>query len=311
MSTESMRAPAPACVPRHYGADDFEIAGRIVRTARLREEWYEDVEEPKSLIDACRRTGGADLLTFWQRLPHVEAKYGYHLEWDAIAVLPISTFEQWYKDQINNKTRNLVVKSRKKGIVVRRAAFDDAFVRGMAAIFNETPIRQERPFHHYGKDVETVRREFSKYLFREDLLGAYLNDELVGFAMVADAGRYAMLGQIISMVRHRDKSPTNALIAAAVELCAEKGRPALVYALWPQGPLREFKRHNGFECVRLPRYYVPLSARGRIALKVGLHRKLADRLPESTVSRLKSLRAGFYDVWHRRPQAGGGAGGSA
>ena len=40
-------------------------------------------------------------------------------------------------------------------------------------------------------------------------------------------------------------------MAKAVEVCAEKGIPYLVYALWPRGPLREFKRHNAFECVKM------------------------------------------------------------
>ena len=61
------------------------------------------------------------------------------------------------------------------------------FVRGMTSIFNETPIRQGRPFLHYGKDFETVKREFSRFLFREEIFGAYVGEELVGFIMLADA----------------------------------------------------------------------------------------------------------------------------
>ena len=71
----------------------------------------------------------------------------------------------------------------------------------MTSIFNETPIRQGRPFLHYGKDFETVKREFGRFLFREEIFGAYVGEELVGFIMLADAGRYAYLGQIISKDR--------------------------------------------------------------------------------------------------------------
>ena len=67
---------------------------------------------------------------------------------------------------------------------------------GITTIFNETPIRQGRHFLHYGKTCETVKREFSRFLFREEIFGAYLKDELVGFIMLANAGRYAVLGQI-------------------------------------------------------------------------------------------------------------------
>jgi hypothetical protein len=77
-------------------------------------------------------------------------------------------------------------------------------------------------------------------------------------------------------------------------VCAERNVSQLVYALWPRGPLREFKRHNGFEPVNLPRYYVPLTMKGALALKLNLHRGLADQLPESTVLFFKDLRSKFY-----------------
>jgi hypothetical protein len=257
------------------------------------------VENPEALIEDFKRSGKrADLFTFWQRLPHTEPRYDYHVEWDSIAALRVTTYEHWYKSQINNKTRNLIVKSQKKGVEVRPATFDDAFVRGMTEIFNETPIRQERSFLHYGKSVETVRREFSRFLFREELFGAYLGDELIGFIFLANAGSFVYLGQIISFLKHRDKSPQNALIAKAVEYCATKQIPHLVYALWPRGPLREFKRHNAFECVNLPRYYVPLTAKGALALKLGLHRPVVDMLPESVVPVLKDMRSRFYALKH-------------
>lgn len=273
----------------------LEVSGRMIRTARLAEEWFEDLDDPKSFIDRLKRTGArADVFSFWQRLPHTEPRFDYPMERDSIAVLPVSTYEHWWVEQINNKTRNLVVKARKKGVVVRPAVFDDEFVRGMTAVFNETPIRQERPFIHYGKSFETVKQQFSRFLFREDILGAYLDDELIGFIMLANAGRFATLTQIISMLRHRDKSPNNALLAKAVELCAERGITQLVYALWPRGPLRDFKKHNGFEEVQLPRYYVPLTIKGQMAVNLKWYRSPVEWLPEPTIMQLRSLRSRFY-----------------
>lgn len=299
-------AAAPLSAAGHIvGGRHIEISGRLVRTARLSEEWYEDLDDPASFLDELKRARvKADVFTFWQRLPHREPRHAFHTEWDSIAVLPVTTYDTWWKSQINNKTRNVVVKARKKGVVVRQAVFDDQFVDGMTAIFNETPIRQERPFLHYGKSAATVKREFSRYLFREDLLGAYVDDELIGFVMLADAGRFATLTQIISMVRHRDKSPNNALIAKAVEVCAERQVSQLVYALWPRGPLREFKRHNGFEQVDLPRYYVPLNVKGRIALQVGLHRSMVERFPEPAILYVRDMRSKFYAYRHGFNQKG-------
>ena len=309
MRAEPMTSPMNAAVSTRDAVcrSELSVSGRLLRTAHITEEWYEDVDNPDESIRRLKDAGlRADLFTFWQRLPDIQPRHPYHQEWDSIAVLPVTTYDNWYKNQINNKTRNLIVKAKKKGVEVRMASFDDDFIRGMTAIFNETPIRQERAFVHYGKSFETVKKEFSRYLFREELIGAYLEDELIGFIMLANAGRFAYLGQIISMIRHRDKSPTNALMDKAVEICAAMRLSSLVYALWPRGPLREFKRHNGFECVNVPRYYIPLNARGRVALKLGLHRELADCVPESTVAFLKDLRARFYSVKYRSKMASAG-----
>jgi hypothetical protein len=291
--------------PFMLGDREVAVSGGWLKTASFVDEWYEDVDDPDRVIADLRDSGiNADLFSFWQRLPYSDPRFSYHLEWDSVAVLTISTYEHWLKSQINNKTRNMIVRAKKKGVVVEKVPFDDAFVRGMTTVFHETPIRQERPFVHYGKSFDTIKREFSRYLFREEILGAYFEGQLIGFIMLADAGRYAMLGQIISMVQHRDKSPNNALIAKAVEVCAERKISSLIYALWPRGPLREFKRHNGFECVNLPRYHVPLSVKGRMALKLGLHHALVEYLPEKVVPVLRDLRSRFYARWHPRGTRG-------
>ena len=269
----------------------IRIDGAIPRVAQLDQEWFEDVEKPDMLVDALRQTKPApDIFTFWQRLPELEPKYAYRMEADAIAALPISSYSHWWEKQIDGAARNKVRKAQKKGIVVRSANFDDRLVEGITAIFNETPIRQGRRFLHYGKDFETVKRQFSRFLFREEIFGAYLGEELVGFIMVANAGRYAVLGQIISKIERRDLAPTNALLAKAVERCAEKGIPYLAYAYWLDDGLGEFKRNNGFKKFDLPRYFVPLTRKGELALHLGLHRGWKEALPDQIKRPLKRLR---------------------
>jgi Acetyltransferase (GNAT) domain len=272
------------------------IDGAIPRVARLDQEWFEDVEKPELLVDALRNTTHApDIFTFWQRLPELEPKYSYRMEADAIAALPIKSYSSWWEKQIDGAARNKVRKAQKKGIVVRLANFDDRFVEGMTSIFNETPMRQGRHFLHYGKDFETVKRQFSRFLFREEIFGAYLGEELVGFIMLANAGRYAVLGQIISKIARRDLAPTNALLAKAVERCAEKGFHYLAYAHWLENGLGDFKRSNGFQKFDLPRYFVPLTRKGELALNLGLHRGWKEALPDRIKSPLKKLRK----FWHR------------
>jgi hypothetical protein len=218
------------------------------------------------------------------------------MELDSMAALPIKSYSFWCEKQIDRKARNKVRKAQKKGVTVRMASFDDAFVRGMTSIFNETPIRQGRRFLHYGKDFETIKRQFSRFLFREEIFGAYLGEELVGFIFLADVGRYAFLGQIISKIAYRDLAPNNALLAKAVERCAAKGFPYLVYALWLDDSLGDFKRSNGFQRFDVPRYFVPLTPIGKLALKVGLHRGWREAVPKQIGKPLKKLRKHWYDL---------------
>ncbi|PXF56321.1 MAG: hypothetical protein C4B58_13920 [Deltaproteobacteria bacterium] len=271
------------------------INGGLIKTARLKDEWYEDIEDPAPLINEIKRSKyKPDIFTFWQRLPETTPKYNYYSEWESIAVIPIKDYDYWWKKQINAKTRNMVRKADKKGVKIKLADFNDEFVKGMRNIFNESPIRQGKPFWHYGKNLETLKKEFSRNLHREDILGAYFNDELIGYIMLAYAGKFAMTTQIVSMIKHRDKAPNNALLAEAIKICDKKKLPYLVYAMWVSGTLGKFKRSNGFERIDLPRYYIPLTAKGKIALNLHLHHGYVGILPERMLKYLIDVRNWWY-----------------
>ena len=281
----------------HIGNKDIAITGKIVKIARIYEEWYDDLDDPELLISALKEAGSRpDIFTFWQRLPETTKKYDYYSELDSIAALPITNFDEWWEKQIDAKTRNVARKAEKKGVEIKMTKFDDEFVKGMVSIFNETPIRQGKPFWHYGKNFDAIKEEFARNAHREEIIGAYYQGELVGFIFLASAGKYAMTTQIISKLEHRDKSPTNALLAKAVQRCAEKGVAWLVYAKWPEGSLGDFKRHNGFQKIDLPRYYVPLTIKGALFLKFKLHHGVKGILPKSSASYLKALRTKWYSL---------------
>ena len=110
-------------------------------------------------------------------------------------------------------------------MVVREVPFDDAFVRGISAIYNESPIRQGKPFWHYGKDFEAVRRMNGTFMDRSIFIGAFFQDSLIGFVkLVSDEDRgQAGLMQIVSMIQHRDKAPTNALDRASRSVLRRAG----------------------------------------------------------------------------------------
>ncbi len=282
------------CIDIH--GQTFVIKGRAIATLSLEDEGYEDVADPQAVMGALRelpiRT--PDIFTFTQRLPDVVARHPFYTEWEEIAVLPVQSYDHWWNTKIERRARNRFRRAAKKGVVVKEVAYDDDFVRGMTAIFNESPVRQGRPFWHYGKSFETVKVQFSKFVHREYMIGAYLEGQMVGFIMLADGGRFGAINQILSSLAHRDKSLNNALIAKAVELCAEKKLEYLTYALWTDTSLGDFKRGCGFERAALPRYYIPLTWRGRLALASGAHRGWKAVVPPSIKTPLKRLRTRWY-----------------
>jgi hypothetical protein len=275
----------------------FTIRRGLLTTIQLEDEWFQEVADPAQVIAALRgdRSLSADIFTFCQRLPNIEPRFPYRRQWESIAALPITSYEHWWSKQIQSAKRRQIRQSRTVGVEVRECSFDDAFVQGMTEIFNETPVRQGRPFWHYGKNAATIKQQFSRFLYREDLIGAYFEGELIGFSMVGRSPVYGELGQILSKIAHRDKSPTVALVAKAVDVCAARGLKYLLYNYWTNDSLGVFKSRVGFRECRLPRYLVPLSRRGMFALRTGAHRDLKEWMPVPLLSGLKRARSAWYE----------------
>lgn len=278
------------------------IEGRVIKVARFDGDKYEFPDDPEAVLDSLRKCGERiDLFTFLQKLPDTAPRYAYQMEWDNLAVLPVSTFDHWWKHQIRFRSRNKARLAEKKGVVLREVPFDDALLRGICEIYNECPIRGGRRFPHYGMDIEGARKYAETFPERSIFIGAFLEDSMIGFIkLVTDrAGNQACAVNILSMMRHRDKAPTNALIAQAVRTCADRGISYLVYDNFDYGKKRkdslsEFKESNGFGRVDLPRYYVSLTALGKVALRLGLHQRFIDRFPEPVIAKVRELRTAWY-----------------
>ncbi len=281
---------------------EIKIQGKLVRIARIQGDKYRFLDDPEPLIEGLRKCGERiDLFTFIQRLPETEPKYRYPMEWDNFAALPISTFDNWWTKQIGFKARNKAKQAEKKGIVLREVPFGDALIQGIWEIYNECPIRQGRPFSHYGEDIETVRRIESPFLDSSVFIGAFLGDKMIGFVkLVIDETRtQAGLMNIVSMVGQRDKAPTNALIAHSVRACADRGIRYLVYSNFSYGKkerstLSDFKENNAFQKIDVPRYFVPLTLIGQAALGMGLHQGFVQLVPEPVLERLREFRKSWY-----------------
>ena len=284
------------------GSHRIIVTGKWLKVASIYDEdWeVERVANPDSIIASLKQEAAkADLFTFSQKLPDSEPLFQYPFIWDNVAAVPITSYAQWW-EKLPQATRRNVRIAEKKGVVVRVVPFDDSLVRGIKAIYDESPIRQGKRFWHHGKDLETVRRDNSSYQERSDFLGAFLGAELIGFLKIVYVGKVGSVMQIISLNKHFDKKPANALIAKAVETCAQKGMSHFVYCQYVYGnntssPLTEFKRRNGFEQILLPRYYIPLTVKGRLALKVKAHLGIRRLIPKRVEGVLRNLRARWLE----------------
>ena len=291
---------------------EIRITGGRLRVAKLEAEFYHYLSDPEPVIAGLRGLPDRpDVFTFMQGLADPGPRYKYRMEWDNLAVVPVTTYEHWFEKQILSVARNRVKQAAKRGVVLREVPFSEELVRGIWNIYNETPIRQGRRFPHYGKDYETVYAEEATFLEDAFFIGAYFDGELVGFVKVVMDEQRVQGGMmnILSMIRHRDKAPNNALIAECVRSIAARGIPNLVYFRFVHGKrdrdgISDFKTKCGFARVNVPRYYVPLTPWGRTALSLGMHHRLVDRLPEGLNEKLRELRSRWYNRKHRAEQLG-------
>ncbi len=283
------------------GSRVVTATGRFLRTASVRdEEWLEEgrIEDVDSFVGMVSAAGlKADIFTFAGEPDQKLMVEGVLVEPDNVAVIDTSDFKGWW-EALPQEARKNTRRAAKRGVTVELVAYTDDLVRGIKSIYDETPIRQGRRFWHYGKDIETVRRENGSYLERSVFMGAFCDGQLIGFMKWVRVGEAARIMQILCMNAHQDKRPIIALIAKAAEVCHEQGCRYLVYGKYTYGnkgdsSITEFKRRLGFRQHDFPRYYLPMTMRGRAALKVGAHRGLLGVLPGWLIQRLISWRGAW------------------
>jgi hypothetical protein len=226
---------------------------------------------------------GLDIFTFVERkwcCPIANPPSTWTRTDDNIGLLEIKDYDSWWS-VIGKKTRNMVRRAEKSGVNVTVVQPSDKLAKGIWKIYNETPIRQERAFPHYGEPLETVTGNM--YAAKKSaFIAAYLGDELIGFIQILYGDNIAILSNILTMQKHWDKSVNNAMLAKAVEVCASNGNRWFMYGRIGNHPsLDRFKENNGFVKYPVTRYYIPITSKGRLAIRLGLHQELKDALPQS------------------------------
>jgi hypothetical protein len=280
---------------------DIVVGGKWLKVARVEaEEWLEtELEDPEQWIQVLKQQKfpglRADILTFRQKLPAIQPKYQYPIEWDSVAVVRLTSFKSWW-DSLPQETRKNVRRSQKRGVVVQVKTLDDGLIQDLHTLNNDSPLRQGKVFTHYGKTLDQIKRDQAAFLDRSDYICAYHEQELIGVAKLIYRRDIASILTFLPKASHHDKRPANALLAKVVELCEGKKITHLTYGMFNYGnkrhtPLREFKIRNGFEEVLLPHYYVPLTMKGALSVKLKLHRGLLGILPHGAITFLVNARA--------------------
>lgn len=279
------------------------VSGRWVRMSSVKdEEWLEGevVENPEMFISQLTDSGlDADIFTFGQKLPFTEPKYKYHFEWDNVAAIPTTSYKDWWEG-LPKVTRKNIRRGYKHGVTAEVVEFDDELVNGIIGIHHDTPMRQGKLFAHYDKDFDQVKADYGTYMDKSDFLGAYLEGELIGIIKLVYIGNTAYTMQVLTKTRHYALKPTNILIAKAVEVCEKNNMSFLVYGKYiykniTNSSLTEFKRLNGFEKIELPQYFIPLTLKGKVALKLKWHLGLPGVFP-GVASFLRNLRAMYNRI---------------
>ena len=184
------------------------------------------------------------------------SRLAYRFEWDNVAAIRTSHFKAWW-DALPQEARKNARRAAKRGVEVKPVELDDDLVAGIKHIYDESPLRQGRPFWHYGKSLQRIMADNATYADRSQFVGAYHGDELIGFMKWVCVGDDARIMQVMSLNSHADKRPMNALIVKAAEICHERRINHLFYGRFTYGNKRdtsigEFKRRMGFEQIDFP-----------------------------------------------------------
>ena len=234
----------------------------MLRIARLDAELYHFLSDPEPMIERLRSSKERiDIFTFLQGLPETKPKFKLLAGVGQPGGCTDLNFRELVDKANRRQDKEYGEAGRKEG---RRQFVRSRSMRGSCVESGEstTNARYDKggDFRTTEKTLRRCTRTKLPILTSSTFIGAFYGEELIGFIkMVADeAGVQAGLMNILSKLQHRDKAPTNALIAQAVKSCAPSEESAyLVYANFAYGnkqhdSLREFKERNGFRARRRP-----------------------------------------------------------
>ena len=164
---------------------------------------YQKNINPTSMLVKKLSEQKVDVYTFLDRTwccPMTNPPSNWIKTEDNVGLLEIKKYDDWWQ-AIGKKTRNMVRRAEKSGIKVVIVEPNDKLAEDIWKIYNETPIRQERAFSHYGESIQTV----SDHMYsgkNNAFIGAFLDSELVGFIQILYGDNIAIVSNILSLQKH-------------------------------------------------------------------------------------------------------------
>jgi hypothetical protein len=283
----------------HVDGKTVVCTGKWIRKAELHEEEWGQFEPPGDVTSFVAKLKSqkpdADYFTFAQTVCDVEPRHSCYMEWDNAAAICTRNFSDWWENHLPQVTRKNVRRSQKRGVSVELMKLDDATIGLIHRLYGQIQTKQGSQFAHQGKDFETVKRELSTFADRSEFIGAFHENVLIGFIKMVYMGKVAGIMHIVTRNEDYDKRPANALVTKAVQVCEEKGMSYLIYGKYTYGnktksSLTEYKKRNGFEKMEFPRYFVPLTLKGEIAIRLRFHRGMLGILPGGVINVLLAVR---------------------
>ena len=208
------------------------LSGNWLKAAQIHDEpWAERqcVENPDAFLTALKQSRlGADLFSFAQLFTETTPRFPYPFEWDNLAVARTLDFSAWWQ-ALPQESRKNVRRSEKRGVGVKEIGFNTELLYGIKNVYDEIPVRQVRRFWHYGKDLDTIRKENSSYLDRSQFIAAFYKSEIIGFLKMVYVDSSARIMQILAKNIHSEQRQMNALLENAVEIGSQRAESQMAY----------------------------------------------------------------------------------
>ena len=131
---------------------------------------------------------GIDVFTFLDRkwcCPIPNPPNTWNKTDDNVGLLEIKDYASWWTN-VGKKTRNMVRRAEKSGIKVTVVQPSEKLAEGIWKIYNETLIRQDRAFPHYGEQLQTVAGNMFAGAQKSTFIGALLQEAKLGFSSLQD-----------------------------------------------------------------------------------------------------------------------------